>query len=123
VFFRKKRRAAADEARTLLGEHAIVALDDFANFFGLESAGMAQIRGNGCLAASHDEVLFLMWIPRREIRIPRERITSVERTRSHLRKTIGRQLLRLRFTNDLGQPDSAAWFVRDLPTWEAVLAS
>ena len=97
-------------------------LDDSANFFGVESRGAGQIRGNGCLAATEDEVLFLMWLPRRQLRIPRDRITLIERTGSHLGKTVGRPLLLVRFTRDDGHADSAAWLVRDLAMWEAVLA-
>lgn len=101
----------------------MVAADDSANFFGVESRGAAQIRGNGYLAASPDEILFIMWLPRRELAIPLSRVTAVERATSHLGKTIGRELLRVRFTNDAGQPDSVAWFVRDLPMWESALGA
>ena len=109
--------------RARLGETEIVAIDESANCFGVESAGVWQVRGNGCLGATNDEVLFIMWFPRKELSIPRESITVVERARSHLGKSIGRELLRVRFTNDNGQPDSAAWYVRDLPVWEAALTS
>ena len=98
-------------------------MDDGANTFGVESRGRAQIRGNGCLAATAKEIVFLMWFPRREVRIPRSAITAVERTKWHLGKSVGRTLLRVRFTNDEGRPDSVAWWVRDLPAWEELLAS
>jgi hypothetical protein len=123
VFFRKTRRKVAEEVRSRLGFDGIVAMDDMANCFGVESAGMAQIRGNGCLAATDEEILFLMWVPRKELRIPRGQVTAVERTRSHLGKTIFRDLLRVRFVNDAGQPDSVAWYVRNLPEWDAALSA
>ncbi len=107
----------------MLGADRIVAIDEGANSFGVESRGPWQIRGNGCLAASDEEVVFVMWLPRRTLRFPRDRITGVERAWSHLGKTIGRPLLRVRFTGDDGQPDSVAWFVRDLPAWEAALGT
>jgi hypothetical protein len=116
------RRRVAAAVRARLGEDRILLIEDRANSFGVESRGMAQIRGNGCLAATRDEVLFAMWIPRRELRIERERIMAVERAGSHLGKTIGRPLLRIRYIDDAGRPDSVAWFVRDLPAWEATLA-
>jgi hypothetical protein len=59
--------------------------------------------------------------PRRELRIRRERITAVERATSHLSKTVGRPLLRLRYLDDAGRTDSIPWLVRDLPAWEATL--
>jgi hypothetical protein len=98
-----------------------VLIDETANSFGVESAGATQIRGNGCLAATEEEVVFVMWLPRRELRIPRDRITAVERVRSHLGKTIGHELLRLRYIDEAGRPDSMAWFVQDLAAWEATL--
>lgn len=123
ILLRKRRRAIAAAVRARLGEGNVVAAEGSANFFGVESKGKAQIRGNGHLAASPDEILFVMWFPRRELSIPRHRVTGVERTRSHLGKTVGRELLRVRFTNDAGEADSAAWLVRDLAAWEAVLTS
>ena len=111
----------ADELTALLGADRIIALDRMANFFGLESKGVRQIRGNGCLAATRDEIVFVMWIPRKEFRIARNRVTGVERARWHLGKSRGRELLRVRFLNDAGAADSVAWFVSDLPKWEAAL--
>lgn len=120
IFLRKRRRAAASDVRARLGDSAVL-VDESANFFGIESRGKAQMRGNGHLAASADEIVFVMWLPRRELTIPRERVTAVERTRSHLGKSVGRELLRVRFANDAGEPDSVAWLVRDLGAWEAAL--
>jgi hypothetical protein len=115
------RRRVAAGVRARLGEDRILLIDDRANSFGVESAGATQIRGNGCLAATADELVFVMWIPRRELRIRRERITAIERANSHLGKTVGRPLLRLRYLDEAGRPDSIALLVRDLPAWEATL--
>jgi hypothetical protein len=106
----------------MAGHGELELVDDSANSFGVESRGAAQIRGNGCLGLTADEVLFVMWLPRRELRIPRERISVVERARSHLGKTVGRPLLRVRFADEVGRDDSVAWLVGDLPAWEAALA-
>lgn len=119
--FGKWRRVTSSEVRARLGE--VVVLDDSALFFGIESGGATQLRGNGCLGASGTEVVFVRWWPRKEVRIERERITAIERTRSHLGKRIGRDLLKVIFTNDQGQADSIAWFVNDLSAWEAALAT
>ena len=64
-----------------------------------------------------------MWLPRKDLLISRERVAAVERVKSHLGKRIGRELLRVRFINDSGEPDSIAWYVRDLAAWEAALAT
>jgi hypothetical protein len=106
----------------MAGDGELELMDESANSFGLESRGVAQIRGNGCLALTADEVIFVMWLPRRELRIPRERISLVERAGSHLGKTVGRPLLRVRFADEIGRDDSVAWLVRDLLAWEAALS-
>ena len=123
MFFRRRRQKIVDEVRQRLGDTEIIAIDESANCFGVESAGVTQIRGNGCLAATADELLFIMWIPRKEISIPRPWITAVERADSHLGKRIFRPLLRVRFKDDQNRMDSVAWAVRDLPAWEAALGS
>jgi hypothetical protein len=123
VVFRRIFRRAAEDVRSKLGEGRILVIDESANSFGLGSKGVTQIRGNGCLGASDDEVIFVMWLPRRELRIPRHRITSVDRARSHLGKTVGRPLLRIAFTNDDGHPDTIALLVSDLEAWESALRS
>ncbi len=117
--FGRWRRASSSEVRARLGD--VLLLDDSALFFGIGSKGATQLRGNGCLGVSPTEVVFVRWWPRKEVRIEWERITGIERTRSHLGRRIGRDLLLIRFTNDQGQDDSIAWFVNDLPAWEAVL--
>jgi hypothetical protein len=55
-----------------------------ANSFGVESEGMFQIRGNGCLILTDDVVAFDLWVPRKKLRIPRSRIRRVEVRRQHL---------------------------------------
>ena len=93
-----------------------------ANFFGQESVGVRQVRGNGVLAVSMREIFFLMWLPRKALQIPIEKITRVETARSHLGKTVGRTLLRIEFENSEGRRDSAAWLVRDLTKATNVLS-
>jgi hypothetical protein len=115
------RARARETALALLAAEPVL-VDDAANFFGRESRGVLQLRGNGCLALSDDTLAFAMWFPRRTLVVPRASITAVEATDSHLGKRIGRPLLRIRFTGPDGEPDAAAWYVRDLPRWRATLA-
>jgi hypothetical protein len=122
VIFGWLRRRAEAHVRSMAGGRELELMDESANSFGVESRGVTQIRGNGCLALTADEILFVMWLPRRELRISRERISLVERAGSHLGKTVGRPLLRVRFADEIGREDSVAWLVRDLPAWEAALA-
>ncbi|MFP4476469.1 MAG: hypothetical protein ACLFOY_12990 [Desulfatibacillaceae bacterium] len=90
---------------------------DGANFMGLASAGVAQVRGNGILALNRDELYFLMAVPRREIAIPLTAVRDVDLVRSHTGKTVGHALLRVMFDEQSGQ-DSVAWAVRNPEQWK-----
>lgn len=111
------RASARAEALELLGGVEPRRLDDQVNCFGLASRGMAQVRGTGCLAAGEDEIVFVLWYPRRTLRIVRSMILAVDTPKSHLGKTRARPLLRIRFTTLTGEEDAIAWWVRDLPGW------
>lgn len=93
-----------------------------ANSFGVESAGPWQIRGNGNLALTEDELLFAQWVPDRLLRIPRRSIVDVSTTGSHLGKTIGRPLLEVTWTAEDGSRNAIALWVRDLDRWLATLS-
>jgi hypothetical protein len=110
------KAASLRAARELLGEEPVL-VDESANFFGRRSAGRFQIRGNGCLALGDEQLVFVMWLPRRELAIRRSSITAVDTADSHLGKRIGRPLLRVAFDDDV-----AAWWVRELDRWLATLA-
>jgi hypothetical protein len=96
--------------------------EDDANTFGIESRTAFQVRGNGTLALTADELLFAQWVPNRLLRIPRAAITEVTTTKSWLGKTMGRQLLLVRWTADTGADAIALW-VKDLEGWMAVLSA
>jgi hypothetical protein len=55
-----------------------------ANSLGVQSAGRRQVRGNGNLALTDDELLFAQWAPQRLVRIPRRSIVEVSRANTHL---------------------------------------
>lgn len=122
IWLRGLKRSVAEELRHRLAARGIRLMDESANCLGLESAGLLQVRGNGCLAATGHEIEFLMWKPRKAFLIPRSEILGVESARSHLGKTKGVKLLKVRFRNEKGEPDSIAWAVRELDAWLAELA-
>lgn len=88
---------------------------------GLQSRGKGQVRGNGWLVLTDDELRFKQWIPAREDRIPLAAITGVETPRVWLGKTVGRKLLCVRWRTPGGGDDAMAWEVRDLDGWLAAL--
>jgi hypothetical protein len=109
------KAGARKRALDLLGEEPMLS-DDSANYFGRDSRGWRQIRGNGCLALGVDKLVFAMWFPRRDLVIERSEITSVTTVDSHLGKRVGRPLLHVSFGKD-----AAAWWVHDLDRWLASL--
>ncbi len=88
-----------------------------ANFFGQESKGMMQLRGNGNLILANQELFFKYWLKKKEISIPISNIQTTEIVKSHLHKTVGQPLLKVNFQNEFGELDSAAWWVRDVNPW------
>lgn len=91
------------------------------NFFGQESNGATQLRGNGTMVLTSSEIVFERWVPRKEYRIPFARIQAIETPRAFLGKSVGRQLLKVVYTNDSGQSDSIAWLVPDLEAFKQTL--
>jgi len=87
-----------------------------ANFFGQSSRGMGQIRGNGALVLTPSALHFIMFLPREELTIPLETVTSVSTPRSHLGKTVGWRLLKVDYRSPSGE-DAAAWAVQDVDEW------
>lgn len=88
---------------------------------GLESRGKGQVRGNGWLVLTGDELRFRQWVPSRETRIPLAAITEVDTPRWWLGKSVGSRLLVVRWRTPEGGEDAMAWNVRDLDGWLAAL--
>ena len=94
-----------------------------ANFFGLQSRGRGQIRGNGVLALTREELWFSQFITRKEIRIPLVEIQAVSLVDSHLGKRVfGRQVVKVEFQAATGA-DAAAWLVGDPNGWKTAIES
>jgi len=90
---------------------------------GLESLGATQVRGNGWLVLTPDELHFRQWVPNRETRIPLAAVTTVETKRWWLGKSVGSKLLCVRWRTPDGGEDAMAWEVRDLDRWLADIAA
>lgn len=117
LFFGKLKKAHEACLKNVdedLAGKAVKYAEDKANFFGQESLGITQVRGNGILRITEDEIYFHMLMPARVFRFPIENITAVETPKSFLGKTKFVPLLKVAFTNDEGSSDSAAWLVSDL---------
>ncbi len=91
------------------------------NSLGLQSRGRGQVRGNGRLVLTSEELRFRQWVPQRETTIPLAAIISVETQRTWLGKWVGSKLLCVRWRTSDGSEDAMAWQVRDLKGWLAAL--
>ena len=91
------------------------------NFFGLESAGVWKVRGNGVLLLTKEDLFFGMWKPKKDLLIPVNSIIEVTNPKSHMHRSVLKPLLKITFTNEKGESDSAAWYVRKLNDWNEYL--
>ncbi len=115
----KKRK---EEVEALFSGKTILMQHNFAHFYGLESIGFIQNRGNGVLVLTPDELYFLKAMPRRELKIPLKSITGLSNPRSHLGKSNMSKLLRVEFRNAQGAPDAVAWMVGgDVDAWTSAV--
>jgi hypothetical protein len=94
-----------------------------ASYFGRESAGLWQVRGNGDLIITPREVYFEMWFPKRILVIPLGSVESVETPKSFKGRSVFRPLLKITFRDETGRRDSVAWYVKDLRKALSVLSS
>ncbi len=92
-------------------------IDRAASFFGQESRGVMQMRGNGTLILTDSDLIFEMWLPNKEFRIPLHYIQSLENPSSFLGKSRFTPLLKVVYTNEQGTTDAMAWQVPDLSGW------
>jgi len=113
AILRKKAMGLMNE----MGKDNILLIASNANFFGQESAGFKQIRGNGTLVLTKDKLYFQMLLPKKIIEIPLENIERIEENRSHLGKTTGSKLMKIIYRNGSNSMDSCAWLVRNRKEW------
>jgi hypothetical protein len=92
-------------------------IDRAASFFGQESRGATQMRGNGTLILTDSDLIFEIWAPNRQFCIPLQSIQAIENPTSFLGKSRFTPLLKVVYVNDEGTTDSMAWQVRDLGGW------
>lgn len=109
-------RKSLSAIRNRYAAHQIIMQSLAANFFGKTSKGKSQIRGNGALVLTRDELWFRMAMPNRELVVPMKNITSSSIVKTHLGKTKLKPLLFVEFQSSEGI-DSAAWLVEYPEEW------
>ncbi len=99
------------------GRDEILMLDLRANSFGIESAGVWQVRGNGALVLTGRFLHFFMFLPKSDLRVPLVAITELTIGNRHLGKAAIYPLLKIHFSVD-GKRDSIAWYLTDPQAWK-----
>ena len=121
MFLRKWFQKKDNEILKNFAMKDIIMHSTFANFFGQESKGVKQVRGNGLIVLTKDELYFEMYAPKRKFNVPLESVSKIETVKWHLKKTKSRPLLKVIYTNEKGEEDSLVWLVQDLENWLNVL--
>ncbi len=122
LWIKRLRKEAIAAVRRSTGKEKTYLVED-CNFFGQQSFGYKQVRGNGILALTDKGIHFRMLIPSKELFVPLDSIKDISQPRSFLGKTKMRDLLRVDFVNEQGRDDAGAWLVPSLQWWsEAVEA-
>lgn len=93
-----------------------------ANFSGLESKGPAQVRGNGFIALTEQDLRVTRVLPPAEWHIPFPQIKTVTLEPSFLGKRRTSQVLVISFESD-GQPDRLGVYVSDGPAWVEAISN
>ncbi len=99
---------------------AIVRSDLRALSLGRESVGVWQVRGNGALVLTREQLHFFMFVPQKDLRIPISTISEISFTHGHLGKATPYKLLKVHFVAD-GVADSIAWYVPDPDGWQTAI--
>jgi hypothetical protein len=118
---RKRWKKFSEQITEKYRGYDIRLISNGANFFGLESLGAKQVRGNGILLLIADALIFEQWVPNRTIKISLNQVKEIAVVKSHIGKTKGVPLIKVNFQGTGGISDSAAWWVQDLDKWEHTL--
>ncbi|MBI9049889.1 MAG: hypothetical protein JEZ00_10740 [Anaerolineaceae bacterium] len=112
------------QANTLLEEFKeenILAYTSAANFVGIESKGMGQVRGNGFLLLSSHFLLFERLAPKMRVNIVLRKIIRVDQVSSFLGKRNIKPVLRIFYTDEHGEQDKIGFFIKDPDKWQNLI--
>jgi hypothetical protein len=90
-------------------------------FYGVVSAGRGQLRGDGVLILTADELRFDMWSPERRLVIPLAAVLHVDTTKRHAGRYSVKPLLRVTWRDAHGLEDAAAWALTERDEWAQAL--
>lgn len=123
IILKRVEKTRAEKLINRIGEENIVLISSNVNYFGKKSDGIKQIKGNGILILTYEELIFEMWLPKKSFKIPLMSVESMETSKSHLGKTKFRPLLKINFRNNENEIDTCAFLVANLEKWKEKLQS
>ncbi|MEV0358407.1 hypothetical protein AB0H71_20390 [Nocardia sp. NPDC050697] len=112
------KQSSANAVAAAFAPGEVLRSDPMANFFGWESKGGRQLRGNGALVLTGQRLWFRRAGAAEPLEIPLTAITGVDIVRSHNGKSVRQELLRVAVAGD-----SVAWWVREPAVWAGHLRS
>ncbi len=98
----------------------IIALSTRANLMGVKSKGSGQVRGNGAMVLTRDNLLFIQAFPKKEFEIPINAIKKISLPRAFNGKSVIAKLLCVHYEIN-GQGESIAWAIKDSHDWKQAL--
>lgn len=95
----------------------IIRITTHANFFGIQSKGSAQARGNGALVLTRDELCFIRAVPQQENKVPVNSICEISMPRFFNGKSAFVPLLCIKYKTGQKE-DLMAWAISDAKKWK-----
>ncbi|MDZ7724130.1 MAG: hypothetical protein U5R06_15320 [candidate division KSB1 bacterium] len=65
IFLQQKAKTRLQQIEQETGSQTVLYKDRSANFFGQAWRGYKQVRGNGVLLITREQIMFHMWVPER----------------------------------------------------------
>jgi hypothetical protein len=120
LYYSSVRKKLGELIQRRFAEEDIIGATTKANCFGLKSLGSFQLRGNGALILTKEQVCFLMASPEKEYVVSLKSISSVSMPKSFNGKSVFSPLLHIQFFtgDDQKVQDEIAWVIHDPREWK-----
>lgn len=120
MFFTSLRKKLEKHIRNNFDKEEIIGATTRANFFGVQSKGGKQLRGNGALVLTKDRLCFIRGVPQSVYTIPTKTITQVSLPKSFNGKSVFSKLLCVHHSVEGGK-DAMAWAVNAPDKWKKAI--
>lgn len=122
IVFKVVRKKLENHIQQKFDPNDIVGATTNANFFGIKSKGFRQIRGNGALVLTREQICVVRALPFQAFFIPIDSVKTVSISRSFNGKTVFKELLCVCFSAE-GREDAVAIAVDRPERWKKSIES